>query len=108
VEPFFGFHVEHIVAPQHGGRDDSGNLAFVCYDCNAHKGPNLSGIDPESSGCFIRGRTSDLHFERNGVLIEERTVVGRTTVGLLKTNAADFSLPLPAQRGQQGVAIRGE
>jgi hypothetical protein len=31
AEPFFAYHVEHIVARQHGGRDDSGNLALACY-----------------------------------------------------------------------------
>jgi HNH endonuclease len=57
------YHVEHIVARQHGGRHDSGNLALACYHCNAYKGPNLSGLDPESSAlvrCFIRGRTSGM------------------------------------------------
>ena len=39
------FHVEHIVARQHGGGDALENLALACHLCNAHKGPNLSGID---------------------------------------------------------------
>jgi len=51
AEPFFAYHVEHIVARQHGGGDDSGNLALACY--NPHKGPNLSGLDPES-GALVR------------------------------------------------------
>jgi len=29
------------------------NLAFACYHCNLHKGPNLSGIDQES-GALVR------------------------------------------------------
>ena len=37
AEPFFAYQVEHIVARQHGGRDDSENLALACYHCNAHK-----------------------------------------------------------------------
>ena len=61
--------------------------------CNAHKGPNLSGLDPES-GALVRlfhprQDQWDEHFERNGVLIVGRTAVGRATVGLLKMNAAD-------------------
>ena len=93
AEPFFAYHVEHIVARQHGGGDDSGNLALACYHCNAHKGPNLSGLDPES-GALVRlfhprQDQWDEHFERNGVLIVGRTAVGRATVGLLKMNAAD-------------------
>ena len=63
AEPFFAYHVEHIVARQHGGGNDSGNLAFACYHCNSHKGPNLSGLDPESGalvGCFTRARTNGM------------------------------------------------
>ena len=59
AEPFFAYHVEHIVARQHGGGDDSGNLALACYHCNAHKGPNLSGLDPETG--FIIGRTCGMN-----------------------------------------------
>jgi hypothetical protein len=94
AEPFFAYHVEHIVARQHGGSDDNENLALACYHCNAHKGPNLSGLDPES-GALVRLFNPRLdkweeHFERNGVLIVGRTAaVGRATVGLLKMNAAD-------------------
>ncbi|HKB99207.1 MAG TPA: HNH endonuclease signature motif containing protein [Terriglobales bacterium] len=93
AEPFFTYHVEHIVARQHGGRDDSENLALACYHCNAHKGPNLSALDPEG-GALVRlfNPRQDQwneHFERNGVLIIGRTAVGRATVSLLQMNAAD-------------------
>lgn len=42
-------HVEHIRARQHGGSDGLENLALSCNRCNACKGPNLSGIDVETS-----------------------------------------------------------
>ena len=48
--PFLIFHIDHITALQHGGDDDSSNLALACPDCNAHKGPNLTSIDPETGG----------------------------------------------------------
>jgi 5-methylcytosine-specific restriction endonuclease McrA len=38
-------HIEHIVAKQHGGTDEVGNLALACQRCNLCKGPNLTGID---------------------------------------------------------------
>jgi len=41
-------HIEHIVAKQHGGPDDPVNLTLACNRCNASKGPNLTGIDPET------------------------------------------------------------
>jgi hypothetical protein len=43
------FHLEHIVARQHGGRTASENLAWACHRCNERKGPNLTGIDPDTS-----------------------------------------------------------
>lgn len=42
------FHVEHVVARQHGGTTELDNLAFACWHCNLKKGPNLAGIDPET------------------------------------------------------------
>ena len=44
--PFHPFHVEHIVAKQHGGNDGLDNLCLACDRCNAYKGPNLTAIDP--------------------------------------------------------------
>ena len=31
------FHVEHIIARQHGGADSPANLALACHRCNLHK-----------------------------------------------------------------------
>jgi HNH endonuclease len=68
AEPFFAYHVEHIVARQHGGSDDNKNLALAGYHCNAHKGPNLSALDPESGALFRlfnpRLDKWEEHFER--------------------------------------------
>ena len=41
--------IEHIVARKHGGLDDPPNLVLACDRCNLHKGPNLTGIDPETN-----------------------------------------------------------
>ena len=46
--PLAVLHVEHIVPRKHGGSDDIENLALACIDCNLHKGPNLTGIDPDT------------------------------------------------------------
>jgi 5-methylcytosine-specific restriction endonuclease McrA len=37
------FHIDHIIARQHGGETAAGDLALACYACNLHKGANLSG-----------------------------------------------------------------
>ncbi len=55
------FHVEHVIAKQHGGSDDESNLALACDRCNAFKGPNLSAIVRKretSFPCFTRGKMS--------------------------------------------------
>ena len=44
--PASAFHLEHIVAKQHGGDDSPDNCCWSCHRCNLHKGPNLSGRDP--------------------------------------------------------------
>lgn len=36
--PDVRFHVEHVVAVQHGGGDDPENLALACDRCNYYKG----------------------------------------------------------------------
>ena len=41
---FLAFHVEHIVARQHGGTEDPEFLCFACSACNWAKGPNLAGM----------------------------------------------------------------
>jgi HNH endonuclease len=92
-EPFFPFHVEHIVARQHRGSDDPDNLALSCHHDNDHKGPNLSGIDP------LTGRVVRLfnprrqrwprHFRFDGPVIVGRTSCGRATVVVLALNAPD-------------------
>ena len=91
AEPYYRFHIEHIIPRQHGGTDDSDNLALACHHCNVHKGPNLTGIDPVSSEIIQlfnprRQMWSD-HFVRQESVIVGLTSTGRATVHLLKMNA---------------------
>jgi len=84
------FHVDHVIAEQHGGRTHVDNLAFACFPCNVYKGPNLSSVDPISGNVVRlfhprRDRWLD-HFEWNGARITGRTPVGRATVALLRMN----------------------
>ncbi len=88
--PFFAFHTEHIRAQQHGGADRLENLALACPDCNAHKGPNLTSIEPESDQYvqLFNPRVDrwDEHFAVEGPFITGKTPVGRATVALLAMN----------------------
>lgn len=40
------FHVDHVIAEKHRGETVLENLAWACFSCNMHKGPNIAGIDP--------------------------------------------------------------
>ena len=90
-EPFNRYHVEHIVARQHRGGDELGNLALACNHCNSRKGPNLTGVDPDGceTGPLFNPRTAEwaAHFKLVGADIVGTTIVGRTTVFLLEMNA---------------------
>jgi hypothetical protein len=89
--PVAPFHVEHIIARQHGGGDDPSNLALACDRCNLHKGPNLAAIDPETGDIvplFHPRRESWAdHFRWEGVVIVGQTPKGRATARLLKLNS---------------------
>jgi hypothetical protein len=90
VVPFHAFHVEHIVARQHGGTDNLDNLCLACDRCNAYKGPNLAAIDPESrqiARLFHPRRDSWVeHFAFRRAEIVGLTATGRATVALLNMN----------------------
>ncbi len=105
-EPFFRLHVEHIVAKQHGGPDDPDNLALACHHDNEHKGPNLSGIDPETGKVVHlfhpRRQRWSRHFRFEGPNIVGRTQCGRTTVAVLALNAQD-RLELRAELSSEDV-----
>ena len=88
--PFLSFHVEHIIARQHGGDDALSNLALACPDCNAYKGPNLTSIDPETGKvvALFNPRQSSWtdHFSFQGPVIVGLTPTGRATLRLLYMN----------------------
>ena len=90
AQPFVTFHVEHIIAKQHGGSDDPMNLCLACERCNAFKGPNVAGLDPATGQVepLFNPRTQSWpdHFELRGALIVGLSPVGRTTLELLAMN----------------------
>lgn len=87
------FHIDHIVARQHGGKTVLHNLALCCSRCNEHKGPNLSTIDPKTKARVElfnpRMEAWPEHFHRAGAVIHGRTPKGRATVRLLSMNHPD-------------------
>jgi hypothetical protein len=92
IDSAFSFHVEHVIAQSHRGSDDFENLALACPQCNLRKGPNLSGVDPDSGRVtrIYNPRTQrwQEHFVLNEGRITALTAVGRTTLWLLDMNEA--------------------
>lgn len=91
--PALRFHVEHIMPRQHGGSDDPNNLALACGHCNSHKGPNLTGIDPETDQIVPlfnpRQDSRPDHFALKGIFFVGLTPTGRATVRVLAMNSVE-------------------
>ena len=91
--PLAALHIEHIRPRKHGGTDAPENLCLACIDCNLHKGPNLTGIDPDTDSVteLFHPRRSVWadHFEWQGLLIFGRTAIGRATIAVLELNSED-------------------
>lgn len=89
--PLITFHVEHVIPRQHGGSDDPRNLALACHHCNLHKGPNLSGIDPDSEEIVPlyhpRREKWEEHFSWRGATVVGLTKVARATIRVLLMNS---------------------
>ncbi len=87
------FHLDHVIAQQHGGPTQLENLALACAFCNRFKGPNLSGVDPQTQRIELlfhprRERWAD-HFHWNGAMLIGRTPSGRATIQTLRLNRTD-------------------
>ena len=84
------FHIDHIVAEQHGGQSTLENLALSCCYCNRYKGPNLSGIDPNSGKIVAlfhpRQQIWTRHFSWDGTQLRGKTAAGRATIQVLQIN----------------------
>jgi hypothetical protein len=100
------FHIDHVVPEKHGGETSFENLAFACNACNAYKGPNLSGIDPDSgamTALFSPRRDKwDEHFRWDGASLRGRTPIGRTTIAVLRINES-YLVALRTELIKEGV-----
>ncbi|MCC7423896.1 MAG: HNH endonuclease [Planctomycetaceae bacterium] len=90
VQPF---QVDHVRAIKHSGPTTLANLAWSCLPCNAAKGPNVAGYDPEGGTLEPlynpRADSWDDHFAWEGPVLKGKTAIGRTTIEVLKINAPD-------------------
>jgi hypothetical protein len=87
------FQLDHVIAKQHGGQTKLENLALACCFCNRYKGPNLSGIDPDTGQIaplfHPRNDIWENHFTWEGARLLGHTPAGRATIHALRLNRAD-------------------
>ena len=83
-------------AQKHSGPTTAANLALACFRCNSHKGPNLSGVDPESGQVVRlfhpRQEVWAEHFAWHGSRLVGLTPTGRATIAVLRINRPDAML----------------
>ncbi len=85
---FLSFHVEHVVAKQHGGTDDPDILCFACAECNWAQGPNLAGLlDGKLYPLFNpRKQSWKRHIRWDNAILVGKTFCGKVTVQVLNIN----------------------
>jgi hypothetical protein len=87
---YFPHEVDHLIALQHGGPTESENLVYACFQCNRHKGSDLSAIDPIDRAIVLlfnpRAQIWSEHFSLAGAYLVGLTASGRATASLLHFN----------------------
>ncbi len=85
---FLAFHVEHVIAKQHGGTDDVDGLCYACAECNWAKGPNLAGLfEGKLYPLFTpRAQRWNRHFRWEQTNLVGKTFTGKVTVQVLNIN----------------------
>jgi hypothetical protein len=83
--------LDHIIARQHGGKTEFDNLALCCGRCNQFKGPNIAGIDPQTSQLIRlfdpRSDSWTDHFRYESGALVGQTPIGRATIAVLSINS---------------------
>jgi hypothetical protein len=87
-DDFIAFHVEHVIARQHGGTDDPETLCYAYSECNWAKGPNLAGLLGDKLYPLFNPRKQawKRHFRWEHTTLDGKTKTGIVTVGVLNIN----------------------
>jgi hypothetical protein len=85
--------IDHVRAKKHRGPNTLANVCFACAHCNAAKGPNVAGYDPESGELVPlfnpRQDSWPEHFRWQEAILVGQTSVGRATIDVLRINDPD-------------------
>jgi hypothetical protein len=85
--------IDHIRSQKHAGPTTLENLCLACSLCNAHKGPNVAGYDPDTDALvrLFNPRTDEWHdhLRWNGATLVGKTAIGRATIVVLRINAVE-------------------
>jgi hypothetical protein len=87
---FLTFHVEHVIAKQHGGLDDPDMLCWACPECNWAKGPNLAGLLGGKLYPLFNPRKQNWHRHFRW---EHTTLVGKTKTGVVTIHVLAINDP---------------
>lgn len=87
-DDLFPFHVEHVIAKQHGGLDNPDALCWACSHCNWSKGPNLAGLLGGKLYPLFNPRRQNWHrhFRWEQTLLVGKTKTGTVTIHVLNIN----------------------
>jgi hypothetical protein len=87
-DDLFPFHVEHVIAKQHGGLDDPETLCWACSRCNWSKGPNVAGLFSGKLYPLFNPRKQNWHrhFRWEQTLLVGKTKTGIVTIQVLNIN----------------------
>jgi hypothetical protein len=89
-DSFFPHEINHIVATKHRGESKESYLAWSCFDCNRHKGSDMTSVDMET-GLVVQLFNSCVnswptHFKLVAGTIVPLDSIGRVTEYLLRLN----------------------
>ena len=76
--------IDHIIAEKHGGKTTEGNLALSCTVCKKYKGSDIASVDSNSQK-IVRLYHPRQDTWSNHFYVQDRTIVGLTSVGNVTT-----------------------
>ncbi len=85
--------VDHIRARKHHGPTTLQNICWACAYCNAAKGSNAAGYDPQTGELVPlfnpRVQAWSQHFRWVGPVLRGKTPVARATIDVLRINSPE-------------------